>query len=151
MVIVCRRCAALAGILLLVMILSGCGPLAASAGPDLRIEDAWARPAPQSSNGAVYFTLRNEGNAEDTIVGVSADVATATELHQTTHEDDVMRMMPMESVPVPAGSGVVFEPGSYHVMLIGLTHALQVGDQFDVTLEFEKSPPLTTEVVVREQ
>lgn len=84
-------------------------------------------------------------------MGASADVATATELHETSHEDDVMRMQRMESMPVPAGSGVVFEPGGYHVMLIELTRDLQGGDQFDVTLELEQSPPLTMQVRIRDQ
>lgn len=149
--IYCRRCAVAAGITLLLMILTGCGAIGSQSGPDLRIEDAWARPAPGTGNGAIYFTLRNEGDVNETIVGASADVATAVELHQTSHEDDVMRMRPVERVPVPAGSGVVFEPGGYHVMMIGLTQDLQPDDQFQFALEFENSPSLTADVTVRQQ
>ena len=43
---------------------------------------------------------------------------------------------------------MVFEEGGHHVMLIGLTEALEVGDTFPLTLTFEQTGavPLTVEV-----
>ena len=61
-----------------------------------------------------------------------------------------MTMQEVESIEFPAGETVVFEPGGYHVMLLGLVEPLEVGDTFDVTLLFESGAEQTVTVEVRE-
>jgi copper(I)-binding protein len=51
---------------------------------------------------------------------------------------------------VPAKGEVLLKPGGYHVMLIGMTRDLQVGDTFSLDLQFEKSGTITVEPEVRE-
>jgi hypothetical protein len=51
---------------------------------------------------------------------------------------------------VPAGGQVELKPGGYHVMLIGLTRDLNVGDKFPVTLEFASGAKLQVEAEVRQ-
>ncbi len=55
-----------------------------------------------------------------------------------------------DGLQVPAGGNVELKPGSYHIMLIGMTRDLNPGDAFPVVLEFEKSEPITVQVEVRE-
>ena len=60
-----------------------------------------------------------------------------------------MREM-VDGLSLTAGDTVVFEPGSYHIMLFGLAGALEVGDEFDVTLEFAEAGDVTVTVPVLE-
>ena len=48
------------------------------------------------------------------------------------------------------GETVSFEPGSYHVMLLDLVDPLEVGERFDVTLDFATADDMTIEVEVAE-
>lgn len=57
-------------------------------------------------------------------------------------------MTALDRVDIPAGHEIQFEPGSYHIMLIGLTQELKAGDHFEVTLHFEHSEDLVIEVHV---
>lgn len=51
-----------------------------------------------------------------------------------------MKMVPQhDGVEIPAGETLVLEPGSFHIMLIGLTESLMEGDAFVATLHFEKA------------
>ena len=61
-----------------------------------------------------------------------------------------MRMLP-DGLEVPAGGEVLLKPGGYHIMLIGMKRNLEVGDTFELELEFESSGRLTVEPEVREQ
>ena len=61
-----------------------------------------------------------------------------------------MTMQEVDSIDLPAGEAVVFEPGGYHVMLLGLASPLEVGDTFDLTLLFESGASETVTVEVRE-
>jgi hypothetical protein len=53
-------------------------------------------------------------------------------------------------IQLTADETVAFEPGGYHVMLLDLAAPLEVGDEFDVTLEFADSDDVTITVPVEE-
>lgn len=132
---------------------------------ELVIENAWSRATPtMSTSGVVYLDIT--APEDDELVGVSvpAEVASEAQLHQTTaeadatgaHDDmdmgdememdddtetdsdmaDAMVMTHVESLALPEGTTVSLEPGGYHIMLMDLTTALEVGESFDLTLDF---------------
>ena len=107
---------------------------------DIEIKDAWSKASiGQVRNGAAFFNVVNHGMA-DRIVGVRSDLADKTELHTHIMENNVMKMRKVEGgVEVPMQGEVMFKPGSYHVMLIGLKKPLEQGEMVKVTLEFEKA------------
>jgi copper(I)-binding protein len=136
--------------LVLVAALGACGT---PAGPQIQVEDVWARPAAsmaESGTGGAFMLLRNAGGEADRLVAAQCGVAAAVEIHETTMDGGVMKMRPVEGgLTVPAGGQVELKPGGYHVMLIGLTQDLKEGDRFQLVLQFEKSGTLTVEAVVR--
>jgi copper(I)-binding protein len=103
---------------------------------DLVIERTWARES-VTPTGAAYLTVRNQGDADDRLIGISTDVAERAELHSSVMQDGVMRMRPVEAVEVPAHGEAVLAPGGLHVMLIGLKGPLKEGGSFAMTLAFE--------------
>ena len=132
-------------VLIVVFLLSSCAP------PDtqgMEVRDAWARPAARGGNGAVYFVIRS--SAADEIVGVTSDVAEAVEMHESKMSGDVMEMHQLESVPLPAGEDVTFEPGGLHIMLIGLKRELKLGDVFEITFRFKNHEDLKVSVAVQD-
>jgi copper(I)-binding protein len=154
------------GVAVSLVLLTGCAA-PASAGPKIRVEAAWARPAaigamsstPEmqgmqgmsegETNSAAYFVIVNEGSEADTLIGASCEVASKTEMHETRIENDVAQMMPVANVEIPAGGKVEFKPGGYHVMLGGLTQDLKVGDIIQVALQFARSGEITVEVAIK--
>jgi copper(I)-binding protein len=56
----------------------------------------------------------------------------------------------VDGLALSAGQTVKFEPGSYHVMLIDLVEPLGVGDEIDLTLEFETAGSVEVTVEVAE-
>ncbi|MEZ4728063.1 MAG: copper chaperone PCu(A)C [Caldilineaceae bacterium] len=102
-------------------------------------------------NSAVYMTIRNPGNQADRLIKAESDAATVVELHNVANNNGVMSMFPVEEVAVPAQGEAVLKPGSYHVMLIGLTRDLTVGDTVTVTLTFEQAGATTVAAEVRER
>jgi periplasmic copper chaperone A len=106
---------------------------------------------PGQSNGAVFLTLENKGDADDRLVGAATPRAGVTEIHTHTMDDGVMRMRKIDGVDVPAGTPVAFAPGGLHFMLIGLTAPLKEGETFPLTLTFEKAGAVEVMVLVEKR
>jgi len=119
--------------------------------PKVRAENAWARPATSGPDvtGAAYLTLVNDGSLADRLVGAQSDVASTVEIHETTLTNGVAQMQPVFGIDVPANGRVEIQPAGYHLMLIGLTRDLRLGDHFTIVLQFEKSGRLSVEAEVQ--
>ena len=94
--------------------------------------------AGEGATSAVYVTIDNTGSQADAlVVGRRATAAQTVELHEVKNDGGMMKMRPVQKIPLPAGGKVELKPGGYHVMLIGLTRDLKPGETVPVTLVFE--------------
>jgi copper(I)-binding protein len=65
--------------------------------------------------------------------------------------DPQMRMQELvDGLPLPAGETITLEPGGYHVMLLDIAEPLEVGDEIELTLDFENADDMTLTVEVAE-
>ena len=113
------------------------------------VQEAWARAsAGPATNGAAYVTVAG-GSQPDSLVGVSTSIAASAGVHETTHDDGVMKMRTVQAIPIIPGQTVTFAPGGYHIMLMGLKHPLMAGHSFPLTLNFARAGAVTVEVQVR--
>ena len=129
----------------IVILMSSC---AAPVSEGVEVHDFWARPAAQGGNGAVYFVIRS--SEADELVGVTSDVAEATEMHESKMSGDVMEMRQLTSVPLGAGEEVIFEPGGLHVMLVNLKQGFKAGDEIEITLRFKNYQDISLSVPVQD-
>jgi copper(I)-binding protein len=155
------------------------GLVAATCGGDaepLAVSDVWSRAsAAGQDTGVVYFEITG-GPMADALVGVSVstEIAAGAALHETVAADGTdttmshdmggstmaghdmgdmgggMTMRAVSTVAIDAGGRVTFEPGGYHVMLLGLVEPLVVGDTFEVTLSFVNAGDVVVVAEVRE-
>lgn len=102
----------------------------------LEVIQPWSRPAAAGTNGVGYMVLANHGATPDALVKVETPIAAKVEMHASSMSGGVMTMHQVDKAPVPAGGETTFGPGAYHLMLIGLTKALQPGDKAPATLSF---------------
>ena len=106
----------------------------------VKVENAWARATPQGAEiAAVYMTLI--APKPDRLVSVSSPAAMKAEVHEMSMEGGVMRMRETPAVTLPADQPVVFRPGGYHVMLMGLARPLRQGQTVALHLTFANSAP----------
>ena len=93
-------------------------------------------PAVAGNPGAVYFTIRNAGDAPLSIASAAITGAGKAMLHETVSEDGRARMRNVDTIDVPAGGEVRMAPGGLHVMAMDLSEALEEGAETEVTLTF---------------
>jgi copper(I)-binding protein len=126
--------------------------MAWQASAQTRIDDAWVRatvPGQQSTGAFLKIT----SSTDSKLVSVQSPVARTVQMHHSTMQNEVMRMDPVESVALPVGKTVVFDPDSYHVMLIGVYAQVKEGDKVPLILTVEgvngKKETITVEASAR--
>lgn len=114
----------------------------------INVEAPWAR-ASTGTTGAAYLTVKNDGDAADRLVAVSTPAAGMAELHTMTMDGNVMKMRPVDAIPVAAHGTAELKPGGLHVMLMELRAPLKQGESFPLTLKFEKAGDVQVSVAVQ--
>jgi copper(I)-binding protein len=118
-------------------------------GQGMVAEAAWARATPGTSKeGAVYLRLVNHGAIADRLLSVSTPAAASAEPHETTIDNGIARMRPLNALTLAPEQVMEFKPGGAHIMLMGLKQPLKQGDSFPLTLTFEKAGTVQTTVAV---
>ena len=129
--------------------LVACGPSSGSTTPT--VNDAWARPAPSGGQSAAYFTITNPATTAEALVSATSPGATMVSVHETSVDGAGMSdMHPVARVNVPAGQSVEFKPGSYHLMLMGLTSELTAGGTIELHLVFEHAGTVVVKAAIRQ-
>lgn len=99
-----------------------------------------------AQNGDMSSTTMAEGDMTTTTMAEGDASSTATD----EGDMDTMTMREVDSIELPAGEMVELKPGGYHIMLIDLVKPLEVGDEIELTLTFEKGGDRTVTAEVRE-
>jgi periplasmic copper chaperone A len=124
-------------VLLIALALAGWGCGAGDAG-DPVVDGAWVRlvPAGQRMTTA-YMVIENAAGSDLVLRAAETPAAGLVEIHEMVHEADVMKMMKIEALKVPARGRVELKPGGLHLMLIDLAEPLEEGEELSLLLHFE--------------
>jgi len=108
---------------------------------DLEVTGAFTKAMlPGQPVGGGYFTVKNNGQADDMLVSVSSPAAGAVEMHEMAMQGEVMKMRKLEGgIAIPAGKSVELTPGGLHLMFMKVTEPFKAGGTVPVTLTFEKA------------
>lgn len=132
----------LLGVFVLIALRTGKAASAAQATP-------MPTPADGQSGVPVSLLIQNAGMEPDQLTGATSAIAQAITLHATHLEHGERVMHDVCEIGIPAKSVVSLEPGSSHVMLIGLKQSLVQGQVFPLTLHFAQAGDVSMEVRVR--
>ena len=117
--------------------------------PALIVLDAWTRQVPGSDVAAAYLTLRNPTTKPITIVGIESSVAEHAMIHETKTVSGQSQMRPHEQLVIAPGQTVKFEPGGLHVMLMGMTQPVAIGQSVPLVLLLSRWQQGAAAAVVR--
>ena len=110
----------------------------AAAHAQVAVSDPWVRTTvAQQKTTAAYMTITSLKGGK--LVDASSPVAASAEVHEMKMEGDVMRMRPIDALPLPAGKPVELKTGTYHMMLMGLKAPVKAGDVVPIKLVIEDS------------
>jgi copper(I)-binding protein len=118
--------------------------------PEVRVKAAYVIPAPKGTTSGAFFTIVNSSSAQDTLYKVEADFAESAQLHESVKGNGMIGMKQVRFVSIPPKSSIKFEPGGYHVMLIGVKQDLKIGMKVTFKLVFKHGGKVVVNAVVRQ-
>ena len=125
--------------------------IAAVFGADVEIDGAYARASiPNVPNSAAFFVIKNNSDKDIAITSANSDIAEKNELHTHIKENQMMKMIKIEKLVVPAKSSLELKSGGDHVMLMGLKKELKVGDEINLELSFSDGDKKSIKVPVKD-
>ena len=125
--------------------------IAAVFGADVEIDGAYARASiPNVPNSAAFFVIKNNSDKDIAITSANSDIAEKNELHTHIRENQMLKMMKIEKLVVPAKSSLELKSGGDHVMLMGLKKELKVGDEINLELSFSDGDKKNIKVPVKD-
>lgn len=125
--------------------------IAAVFGADVEIDGAYARASiPNVPNSAAFFVIKNNSDKDIAITSANSDIAEKNELHTHIKENEMMKMIKIEKLVVPAKSSLELKSGGDHVMLMGLKKELKAGDEISLELSFSDGDKKSIKVPVKD-
>jgi copper(I)-binding protein len=105
------------------------------------------------SEGGMGEDMTEDSMTEDSMAGDSMTEGTMAEDESEDGGMDMgtMTMQQVAEIALPAGETVTLQPGGLHLMLIDLAEPLEIGDTFDLTLDFAEADDVTVSVEVRDE
>ena len=122
---------------------------------DLSINSAWA-PATVGfiRAGDAYMRIINSGAAADRLIAADTPVARRTRIRQWfTDDDGLTKIRTLDGLRIGPGETVILRPKDLTVKLLGLRDALRAGQEFPLTLQFERAGyvPVNVSVLAAEE
>jgi copper(I)-binding protein len=107
----------------------------------LSIAAPWLRATPGGAKVAGgYLRITNTGREPDRLMSAAIPQAGRGEVHATTNEGGVSKMLPVAGgLAIPPGGTVELKPGGHHLMFMDLASGLKEGETVHGTLVFEKA------------
>jgi copper(I)-binding protein len=132
---------------LLILMAAAASPAAAQNA--IQVTDAWIMtPPPNASEASAYLSVRSASS--DRLLSVSCDCSARAELHDMQVVNGVMEMRQLRyGIAVDAGGTIRLDPRGAHIMLIGLSGALEEGADVTLRLTFEDAGVVVAQARVR--
>ena len=116
----------------------------------LAIDHPWSRATPKGASVAGgYMKITNTGSTPDRLIGGATEAARKFEIHEMKVYGGVMKMRELTNgLEIPPGGTIELKPGSFHVMMTGVTRPFVKGERVKASLTFEKAGKVDIEFIV---
>ena len=113
------------------------------------VDNEWARLTPNGM-GAVYFEIKNTNNEDDFLIQASSPNAKSVMIHETQRMGNMTHMKHhTNGTKIPANSSILFEPGSFHIMLSQIDKNIELGDKILINLNFQNHDDISIEPILK--
>jgi periplasmic copper chaperone A len=115
----------------------------------LVISEAQVRLLPPGvPNTSAYFEIENTGEQAVILVSAGSDIAHSVEIHEHIMTAEIMKMVHLSELVIPAKKTIKFMPGGLHLMIFDLVKPLNEGQSVKLYLQTQTGEKIDFEAIV---
>lgn len=117
---------------------------------DVHVENCVIQAAiPGAEMTGAFLNIEYSGDTAKALISAEInDVSKTVEIHEMTMADGVMKMQQIDKFPLKRGINKL-EKGGYHLMLTSLDKRPQVGENYEITLNFDSGESESCDAAVK--
>lgn len=103
-------------------------------------------PLPGLNVTAIFLKIINKSDEDLKLVKVKGEFATEFELHTMEMKNGMMKMRPIDFIPIKSKSTIELKSGGYHIMVFDLKKTLKKSEIYKATLVFDNKEEILVKV-----
>ena len=94
---------------------------------------------------AIFMDIKNNSDKEISLIDANTSLSSVTELHTHIKDGEMMKMIKVSDIKIPAHGEANLKPGGLHIMVFDLNSSVDENTTANVGLKFDNNETMLIE------
>lgn len=100
---------------------------------------------PNMKQTAIFMDIKNNSDKEISLIDANTSLSSVTELHTHIKDGEMMKMIKVSDIKIPAHGEANLKPGGLHIMVFDLNSSVDENTTANVWLKFDNNETMLIE------
>lgn len=113
---------------------------------DIEVSNSFVKITPPNmKQTAIFMDIKNNSDKEISLIDANTSLSSITELHTHIKDGEMMKMIKVSDIKIPAHGEANLKPGGLHIMVFDLNSSVDENTTANVWLKFDNNETMLIE------
>lgn len=113
---------------------------------DIEVSNSFVKITPPNmKQTAIFMDIKNNSDKEISLIDANTSLSSVTELHTHIKDGEMMKMIKVSDIKIPAHGETNLKPGGLHIMVFDLNSSVDENTTANVWLKFDNNETMLIE------
>lgn len=113
---------------------------------DIEVSNSFVKITPPNmKQTAIFMDIKNNSDKEISLIDANTSLSSVTELHTHIKDGEMMKMIKVSDIKIPAHGEANLKPGGLHIMVFNLNSSVNENTTANVWLKFDNNETMLIE------
>ncbi len=113
---------------------------------DIEVSNSFVKITPPNmKQTAIFMDIKNNSDKEISLIDANTSLSSVTELHTHIKDGEMMKMIKVPDIKIPAHDEANLKPGGLHIMVFDLNSSVDENTTANVWLKFDNNETMLIE------
>lgn len=113
---------------------------------DIEVSNSFVKITPPNmKQTAIFMDIKNNSDKEISLIDANTSLSSVTELHTHIKDGEMMKMIKVSDIKIPAHGEANLKPGGLHIMVFDLNSSVDENTTANVWLKFDNNETMLIE------
>ena len=113
---------------------------------DIEVSNSFVKITPPNmKQTAIFMDIKNNSYKEISLIDANTSLSSVTELHTHIKDGEMMKMIKVSDIKIPAHGETNLKPGGLHIMVFDLNSSVDENTTANVWLKFDNNETMLIE------